>query len=108
MPTRPPKRHRFQRGGPRPDQMCGLMIDGWMCGAVADADIHQMGDIERRAAATKPQDIVAEARAKLANPNYGMGKRNRELITKLCDEVEELRATIRRLTQEPYDEDEHD
>lgn len=27
------------------------------------------------------------------------------LLATLADEVEELRATIRRLTQEPYDED---
>lgn len=43
---------------------------------------------------TQQTDIVTEARAKLANPTYGMGKRNRELITKLCDEVERLRGEI--------------
>lgn len=35
------EKHRFQRGGRVIDQMCGL------CSAIADAEIHQMGDIER-------------------------------------------------------------
>lgn len=38
-----------------------------------------------------PTNPVEEARAKLAKPNYGMGRRNRELMTALCDEVERLR-----------------
>lgn len=41
------EKHRFQRGGPVYDQMCGL------CNAVADADVHQMGDIERAEAANQ-------------------------------------------------------
>lgn len=47
MPTEPQNRHRFQRGGPMIDQMCGKLIDGRVCCAVADAEIHQMGDIDR-------------------------------------------------------------
>lgn len=38
------EKHVFQRGGRIYDQMCGL------CSAVADAPIHQMGDIQRAAA----------------------------------------------------------
>lgn len=48
----------------------------------------------------EPHDIVVEARAKLAKPNYGMGKRNRELMTQLCDEVERLRGGIRKTLDE--------
>lgn len=48
------ERHRFRRGGRVYDQMCG------QCNAVADAPIHQMGDIERAAAADLPR-ATAEA-----------------------------------------------
>lgn len=53
---------------------------------------------------TEPLDIVVEARTKLAKPNYGMGKRNRELMTKLCDEIERLRKQIKQMAQDARDD----
>lgn len=41
------EKHVFQRGGQVIDQLCGLSIQGGVCNQVADAPIHQMGDIQR-------------------------------------------------------------
>lgn len=62
----PTDRHRFQRGGRIYDQMCGL------CNAVADAPIHQMGDIERAAVATAP--AAPEERAVARQNNFKIAK----------------------------------
>lgn len=47
--------------------------------------------------------IVDEARAKLAKPGHGMGKRNRELINGLCDEVERLRMAVSHAIRRNHD-----